>query len=129
MSVVFQCISSHTYYLMMVMHTQIFIIGFVTKFHYIHSKEVCAKIGVNCFHVCTKNTFKISTNSFTKSHVTLQNLRAKLGVSCYDVQKKTPSNLNKLFLQISCFFWLLRMIVLEDNKVALPFHHGGHKMT
>jgi hypothetical protein len=97
-----QCISSHTYYLMMVLHTQIFMIGFVTKFHYIHSKEVCAKVGVNCFHVPKtpsksqqtllpnlmlhskilvpklesvalmyqkKKHLQISTNSFTKSHV------------------------------------------------------------
>lgn len=99
------------------MHTQNFMIGFVTKFHYIHSKEVCAKVGVNCFHV-PKTPSKSQQTLFTKSHVTLQNLSAKVGVSCFDIQIK--------HLQIStnsftCFFWSLRMIVLDDNKVTYHF--------
>ncbi len=107
MSVVFQCISSHTYYLMMVMHTQIFIIGFVTKIP-LHTLQRSLCQNWSQLLPCTKNTFKISTNSFTKSHVTLQNLSAKVGVSCYDVPtKKTASNLNKLFYKshVSFGYW------------------------
>ncbi len=127
MSVVFQCISSHTYYLMMVMHTQNFMIGFVTKFHYIHSKEICAKVGVNCFRVPktpSKSQQTLLPNLMLHSKILVPKLE-----SVALMYKKNTFKSQQTLLQISCFFWSLRMIVLDDNKVALPFHHGGHKMT
>jgi len=103
-------------------------IGFVTKFHYIHSKEVCAKVGVNCFHV-PKTPSKPQQTLLPNLMLHSKILVPKLESVALMYPKKNTFKSQQTLLQNLTFLW-----VIEDDRPgrqqrSLPFHHGGHKMT